>query len=530
MKKRFNTAGPCNEQLHYMVPAAPRLPQAPELVEHGGYFAVHAPRQTGKTTTLSAVARQLTAAGEYAALHFSCETGAPALDDYEAAQRAVIYAIREAAEFELEPELQPPMGPIEAPPENHLKWLLRRWARACPKPLALFFDEIDALRGESLVSVLRQLRAGFADRPVGAPWSVVLCGLSDVRDYKAASGGDASRLGTSSPFNIKIESLTVPTFDEAQLRALYGQHTQATGQVFSDEAISLAYALTRGQPWLVNSLAAEIVYKEKVTGTITADHVEIAKERLIVARATHLDSLVARLHEPPVRRLLEPVVASRSDDSMDRDAIYDDDYRYAIDLGLVASTPPVRPANPIYREVIVRALTANYEPRIVVQPQRFVSPDGRLDMAGVMEAFVEFWLEHGEAMARRGQTYPEATAQIVMMAYLQRVVNGGGFIDREYGIGRGRIDLLVRWPVRGAEPPVMQREAIELKRWADGDKKGDPLTDGLRQLDDYLARMRLESAWLVIFDQRACAADVVERTQFEDHTTPKGRPVRVVRA
>ncbi len=93
---------------------------------------------------------------------------------------------------------------------------LAAWARVCPRPLVLFFDEIDALRGQSLISVLRQLRAGFTDRPAAFPASVALCGLRDVRDYHprnrfaiprvpgAASGGDPSRLGTSSPFNIKL--------------------------------------------------------------------------------------------------------------------------------------------------------------------------------------------------------------------------------------------------------------------------------------------------------------------------------------
>jgi hypothetical protein len=64
----------------------------------------------------------------------------------------------------------------------------------------LFFDEIDALRGASLVSVLRQLRDGHNDRPHAFPASVALCGLRDVRDYKSAAGGDPSRLGTASPF------------------------------------------------------------------------------------------------------------------------------------------------------------------------------------------------------------------------------------------------------------------------------------------------------------------------------------------
>jgi predicted AAA+ superfamily ATPase len=65
-----------------MIPAVSRLPEVPDLVEQEGYFVVHAPRQTGKTTTLTALADELTAKGGYAALLFSCEAGRAARDDY----------------------------------------------------------------------------------------------------------------------------------------------------------------------------------------------------------------------------------------------------------------------------------------------------------------------------------------------------------------------------------------------------------------------------------------------------------------
>ncbi|WP_234023782.1 PD-(D/E)XK nuclease domain-containing protein [Sorangium cellulosum] len=80
--------------------------------------------------------------------------------------------------------------------------------------------------------------------------------------------------------------------------------------------------------------------------------------------------------------------------------------------------------------------------------------------------------------------YPEVAPQLVLMAFLQRVVNGGGFIDREYGVGRGRIDLLVRFPYRKPDGSrAVQRRALELKVWRKGQK--DPLREGLAQIDDY---------------------------------------------
>jgi hypothetical protein len=313
MTRWFNTAGPCRPGDHYMIPPIERLPEARDLIERKSYFVVHAPRQTGKTTTLMALAQQLTAEGRYAALHFSCEDGGAHGDDIGAAQRAVISSLRSSTELYLPPDLRPPGLALEGD-EGLLDKLLSAWAKACSRPIVLIFDEIDALQGQSLVSVLRQLRAGAGRRPAGFPSSVILCGLRDVRDYKAASGGDPTRLRSSSPFNIKVRSLRLGNFTPEEVRALYAQHTADTGQTFTEEALSAAYDLTGGQPWLVNALAAKIVDEMRVpvATTIAAEHIDEAKERLILERQTHLDSLVEKLRDPRVRRVIEPLIAGRA--------------------------------------------------------------------------------------------------------------------------------------------------------------------------------------------------------------------------
>jgi hypothetical protein len=524
MKRRFNTAGPCIPELHYMLPASRRLPEGPGLVEQMAYFVLHAPRQTGKTTTLRALASELTATGHIAALMFSCEVGEPAGEDYGAAQRAILRELDLRAKGELPIELRPPPVELEGD-EALLRTRLVEWARACPRPIALFFDEIDALRGASLLSVLRQLRAGYPYRPTQFPASVALCGLRDVRDYKAASGGDASRLGTSSPFNIKLESLRLGDFTRDEVRELYGQHTAETGQVFTEAALDRAFELTAGQPWLVNALAREVVEKIAIppSEAITDAHMDEAKERLILARATHLDSLVARLLEPRVRRVIGPLLEG----GYAGGDTYDDDSQYVRDLGLVAPDKPLRVANPIYREVIVRVLASLAEDTLPVEPRSFVGPDGRLQIQKLLLEFGAFWREHGEVLAA-GMPYHEVAPQLVLMAYLQRVVNGGGHIDREYGIGRGRIDLLVRWPVpvEGGRR-TWQREALELKVWRIGEK--DPLPKGLTQLDGYLGRLGLEEGVLVLFDRRKEIPTPETDPELESVTLASGRKATVLR-
>ena len=522
MRRHFNTAGPNNPEVHYTVPAAPRLPGARGLIENQGYFVVHAPRQTGKTTTLRALARELTSEGRYAALHVTCEEASVAGDDYGAAMREILFSLRRAAARSLPAELQPPPFP-DAPDGQLLGAALEAWAGACPRPLVVIFDEIDSLVGQSLISVLRQLRAGFPDRPAHFPWSVILCGMRDVRDYKLAAGGNPPRIGSSSPFNVKVESNRLGDFSLEDVRALYGQHTAETGQPFTEEALVRAFELSAGQPWLVNALAREVVDKMKVPATepITFAHLDEAKERLILARATHLDSLLARLTEPRVRRIIEPLIAG---DSMGGDDL-EDDVKYCRDLGLVARNNPVRIANPIYREVLVRVLAGTVEANVTEEPRAFVLPDGRLAFRRLLRAFGAFWREHGAALL--GATpYHEVAPQLVFMAFLQRIVNGGGYVDREYGVGRGRIDLLLRWPYRLADGrPAVQRRAIEIKVWRPGTP--DPQKKGLEQLDGYLAHLGLRRGTLVIFDRRSKG---VRRPVSTDTKTRSGRAVRLYRA
>jgi hypothetical protein len=506
-----------------MLPAAERLPEARSLAEGGRYFLVHAPRQTGKTTAMNSLAEEVNAGGRRVALQISCEVGEPWGDDIAAVELALLDTIRVAARVFLPAEFRPPDPWPDAPPGTRLSDGLMDWAVTCPLPIVLILDEIDALRGRSLISVLRQLRNGFSFKAQAFPDSVVLCGLRDIRDYKAASGGDPSRLGTASPFNVMVESLRIRNFSHDEVAALYAQHTGDTGQEFTPEAVERAFALTQGQPWLVNAIAYEIIDKMGVAPPvpITVEHVEAAKERLVLARATHLYSLSARLREPRVRRVIEPLLAGTYPGS---DLEFDEDVQYVQDLGLIAQGSTLQVANPIYREVIVRQLGAGMQRNFTpVNPQRFVLPDGRLDFPKMLHAFIEIWPEHEEILA--GFDYPKAAFQVMFMMFLQRVVNGGGMIDREYGIGRGRIDLLVRKPYGDG---LLQREAVELKVWHPG--RPDPLNDGLAQLDRYLDRLSLDTGTLVIFDRRPAATPVHERTVLTKEQTPSGRTITLLRA
>jgi hypothetical protein len=495
------------------------------LIEQGLYFVVHAPRQSGKTTTMRTLARALSEDNQRVVLAVSCERAEAAGEDFGAANDEILSAIGNAAQLRrLPPKLMPPTPAPGVSPGSRLHQALSEWALQCPVPIALLFDEIDSLQGASLISVLRQLRDGFQSRPDGFPASVVVCGMRDVRDYKAASGGNPDRLGSASPFNVAVDSFRIGDFTFDEVAQLYAQHTADTGQAFTEAAVEQVYCYTAGQPWLVNAIAREIIVTMQVTGDVAAAHVDQAKERLIAARATHLDSLTARLEEPRVRRIIEPLVAGRL---TALDPEYNDDVAYVRDLGLVGQGRPLAIANPIYREVITRVLSQSTADAVLDRPRSFVLPDGRLDMGRLLREFVAFWRKNGEILASR-KGYNEAGAQLVLLGFLYRIVNGGGLVDTEYGVGWHRIDILVRKPYTAADgTEAMQQEVLELKVRYHGE--ADPLAEGLEQLDDYLTRMGLDTGTLVIFDRRRNAPPVQERGEFFDESTPSGRTVTLLR-
>lgn len=521
MPRFFNTAGPCDPERHYLLPPERRLPEARRLIDRQSYFVLHAPRQSGKTTLVRTLARSLTLAGQYAAVYATCEMASTTGADVERGIATLLYSI--ASEMDRLPsELRPRSVENfqEVPAENRLAYFLTDWSERSPRPTVLFLDEIDSLRDETLLSVLRQLRGKYPQRPEHFPASVVLIGLRDVRDYRVRVRQESESLGTSSPFNIKVRSLTLANFDRAEIAELYGQHTAETGQAFTSEAIDLSWELTRGQPWLVNALAAEIVDALVPDRTIVIEpqHVERAKEILIERRDTHLDSLIDRLREPRVRRVIEPILVG----SFLPPDLLDDDVQYVKDLGLVAAgLQGLEIANPIYREVIPRALSWVLQETLPVARAPFIAPDGSLRTGKILTDFRSFWCQNAEFFLER-QPYSEAAAQLVFMAYLQRVVNGGGLIDREYGVGSGRIDLCIRWPSSDG----LQRWAIELKVWREG--RPDPLNEGLVQLSGYLSRLGLNSGTLIIFDGRPSTEPLPERCT-EEEIEHEGRRIRVAR-
>ena len=501
----FNTAGPIKQDMHYYVPPLERIDfdAVMLMIEQQRYFVMHAPRQTGKTSALLALRDELNDSGRYRCVYVNVEIGQSAREDVGAAMRPILNRIAYEAEIVLHDRFVAGIWQEildRAGPNGVLQEVLSRWAAADEKPLVLMIDEIDALIGDTLLAVLRQLRAGYPARPYQYPQTVILCGVRDVRDYRIQSTAENAIIAGGSAFNIRTKSLRLGDFTRDEVQQLLTQHTEETGQIFTEDTQNKVWELTQGQPWLVNALAYEACFDNKVgrdrSQPITANAICDAREQLILRRETHLDQLTDKLQEERVRRVVEPLL-SASDE-----AIPQDDLEYVRDLGLVSRQRPVAIANPIYQEVIPRDLTYTTQEYLAQDTAWYVDADDRLRLDDLLTAFQEFFREHSEHWVERFQ-YKEAGPQLLLQAFLQRIVNSGGRIEREYGLGRMRTDLLILWPAPSDAQPnqAIQKAVIECKLLHKSLEQ--TIREGLEQTHAYMDRCAATEGHLVIFDRSA---------------------------
>ena len=488
----FNVAGPMDPEVHYTIPPLSRVPlrRIEELVERRAYFVLHAPRQTGKTTLLGALREHLNERG-WRCVYASCEDAAAAAGDLGAAARAILAAIASDAARVLGDDTLWKILPTafdDVGPFGGFRRALRRWSeQSGEERLVVLLDEIDVMADPETVCLLNQVRSGFTHRPQHFPRSIVFCGLRDVQDYSGPA---------DIAFNIVAETFRLADFSRSEVEELLGQHTEETGQRFAPEAVEGIWNATAGQPWLVNALADQTCFEDEAgldrTREIGVEAVETARERLFRKRPSNIRHLEERLTDPRVRRVIEPILAGRAAFLAD-----EDDDSYVEDLGFVKVEEPLEIANPIYRDAIPRILFAGSEHWMSGGAGSSRRPDGGLEVAGLLAAFLQVFREDSEAWSENF-LFREAAPHVLLQAFWQRAVKGGGRIVREYGAGRARTDLLVEWR---RDNGGTQRFVVECRVRRERDDLETVIREGVAQTAAYLDRCGAEEGHLLVVDE-----------------------------
>jgi hypothetical protein len=339
--------------------------------------------------------------------------------------------------------------------------------------------------------------------------------MRDIHDYRIQARDGKPSSGPFSPFNIITKTLTLDNFTQEQIAALYQQHTDVTGQIFEPDAVARAYYWSEGQPWLVNALARQAVEKDLAldySKAVTAAHIDNAAEAIMKRRDTHIDSLLERLKEPRVQRVIEPMLIG----AVNKVPLQADDTILCLDLGLVKadSSGALRPSNPIYADVMVRTL--NYDTQVYLQ-QTVANKwaDGKnLDMNGLLKEFQKFW-RMNSVSATVDYQYKEAMPHLVLQAFLQRVINGNGKIVREYAIGTGRVDVCAEYAGKCYPLEVKLKGAHQSHK------------EIMEQMESYVEVCGADAGWLLFFDRRSNKS-WKDKITWKTTKLPNGKPVYIV--
>lgn len=364
-KKFFNTTGPIIPSEHYYLPFRLDSARIQELISRSQYFVLYAPRQTGKTSAVFQFIKSNLAENKYRPLYVNVEAAQAARGNVNKGIESILslFKLRIHNTYGSHDPALALFENLTDDPRTALYDFLRKLSEISPQPIVLFIDEIDSLVGDTLISVLRQLRTGYLERPSAFPKSICLIGVRDVKDYRIFSDEEQSVILGGGAFNIKAESMVLANFSVDEVRTLYLQHTEETGQIFTGDAITYAYKQTMGQPWLVNALADQVTrMNPDRTQPITKEAMISARDALILRRDTHLDVLIDRLKEPRIAHIIDAIISGTQTPA----PFPSEDLKYATDLGLVSEQKGIlQIANSIYQEMILRELTSVYLPKFV---------------------------------------------------------------------------------------------------------------------------------------------------------------------
>ncbi|MDR2200468.1 MAG: hypothetical protein LBR53_13660 [Deltaproteobacteria bacterium] len=234
--KKFNISGPRDPTLHYMLPAVPRLQGVRDLIKSGLFFVIHALRQSGKTTSVKAYADHLNEEGGCHAMYHSLETirgVADVSETMDAIVRGFIVSLKISNVEDLENiadsvwnELKETCYYSSFPVLTCLSALCGR----LDKELVLFFDDVDALEGETFIQFFSQLRVGYVERSFSPfPLSIAIVGVRDIKARLIEKSPDSGISSASGLLNMLAKSLRLQDFTPADIASLYAQHAKATG-------------------------------------------------------------------------------------------------------------------------------------------------------------------------------------------------------------------------------------------------------------------------------------------------------------
>ena len=496
--RRFGTQGPVNPEQHYVVLRTEELTEFIKRVKEGRYIVIFAPRQTGKTTFFY-TAMDILAAEEptYIPIHLDFEA-------YKNLTPADFYSnlaedIREDIENLYHKRGAVPSEALRDFLENinltdnvSMLRAFRTLARVLENQrVVVFIDEFDGIPPAIVSDFLYALRRIYISRTTPrCPHSLGIIGVKSIAQL------DYDR--SVSPFNIH-DDFAVPNFTLAQVQELFGQYTDAVGQVFASEVIESIHKQTGGQPFLVNRFAQILTEEMDIpkTETLTMDHFSEALIQILDERNTNLTHLTTNIRRNP-----------RTESFLMRIMLHDEGVPFNLRSELInelatygvlarGTDRMCKIANPIYLHCILQAfkpivngLERDYFPENTDGSQ-YLTFDEQIQMEQLMDNFRDFIARAGFRILQVPETPQEFIGQHLLFAYLDQFVSSvNGTMYMEVPTGRGRMDLIILHNEK--------KYIVETKIW----RSERSYAQGKQQLAAYLSTEDVAEGYYIVFDYR----------------------------
>ncbi|MCU0289554.1 MAG: AAA-like domain-containing protein [Acidobacteria bacterium] len=460
------------------------------MVDRGRYFSMFAPRQSGKTTFIEELCKQLHLDSTYVAVLLSFQ-------EYKNLDKKEFYS---EIEKYLYAQLITRLKQVNCEKTEAVQQLLNQHHLTNNisfkalfeglngilqfKKIVVFIDEFDGIPQielENFLTTLRELYQKHKKVTHKALYSIGLIGIRNVT--KLVVGG-------VSPFNI-ADHVEMPSFSLSNVRDLYAQYTAETNQPFTEAAVKKVYEETAGQPWLVNRLGTILTVKVKPGTVQPIDEVDVDKaiQILLYEKNDHFDNLYekAKLYKETFVEIVFDHVGYQP---------YDEEQSWLEQYGLIKNKDGhAVVANNIYKAIHVKAFFREAKTLQEVSLPEYMLPGDRLDIERILINFNQYIAQIGvRAFYQEDKPY-EKTGQFLLTAWLYPFVKDGeGDLRHEVSSGLGRMDILLTYKGHKyiIETKVNHYRDINVV-----------IKDGINQVSKkYLASEGITGGYLVVFDPK----------------------------
>ena len=510
-----------------MVDLSAKVAGIRKMVDAGEYFTINRARQYGKTTTLTALKKNLL--DEYAVLFLDFQgignAGFSTEEIFVQEFCRLVWNRRNRNAVIPENVLEKIRKWKEsADPKIRLGELfdaLAEWCEQSERKVVLIIDEVDSVTNNQVfLDFLAQLRDRYISRDtdgLAAFQSVILAGVTDVKHLKRKLRPD-DVTKENSPWNIAADFTIDMSLSEEGIKGMLEEY-EADCHTGMDTGFMAKQIreYTNGYPFLVSRICQLI--DEKVCRTMepakawAGRGIDEAVKLLLSENNTLFQSLTKNLDSYPVLKASIRSILMEGT-KLTYNAQQDDIVQMQM-YGLIRNDHgTVRVANRIFETMLYNLFLSDEELRNNVFSREgdlaknlFVA-DGKLNMRLILEKFIETYTQVFGPLTDR---FREKDGRELFLLYLKPIINGtGNYYIEAQTRDQTRTDVIVDY--------LGQQYILELKVWRGGRYNAD----GEKQILEYLDYWNLDTGYMLSFNFNQKKKTGVNRVQIGEKVLFEG--------